>query len=137
MNKGFKLVTFNKLSDDRGNLIALEVKDEIPFDVKRVYYIYGANGDCIRGKHAHKILKQLMVCMSGSCSFLLDNGTDREVVLLNKPNQGIYIDSLVWRELSNFSKDCVVVVFASEHYDRSDYILDYEDFLRETKKNDS
>ena len=137
MSKGFKLVSFNEHSDDRGNLVALEVEQEIPFEVKRIYYIYGANNDCVRGKHAHKVLNQLIVCISGSVSFLLDNGKEKETIILNKPNTAIYIYSLVWREFSNFSKDCVIVVFASEHYDKSDYILDYNDFLEECNKNDS
>lgn len=124
------LIEFKSLGDSRGELIALESNKEIPFDVKRVYYVFGTQHGAIRGLHAHKELKQVAIAMHGSCRFILDNGETREDVILNRPDQGLLIDSCMWREMHDFSDDCVLVVLASEHYDESDYIRDYEEFVK-------
>lgn len=129
----YELLEFKIIGDERGSLVALEGNHDIPFDVKRVYYIWGTGASVIRGKHAHRRLKQVIFCLSGSCDFILDNGRDREVVSLNRPDIGLYIKSGVWREFTNFSDDCVVMVLASEHYDESDYIRDYKEFKREVE----
>ena len=105
-----------------------------PFEIKRVYYIWGTAEKVVRGKHAHKKLEQVIVCTSGSCDFILDNGREREVVRLDNPAQGLHIKNNIWREFTNFSKDCVVMVLASEHYNEEDYIRDYEMFLKEVNK---
>lgn len=126
---GYELLDFRVIGDDRGSLIALEGNHDIPFDIKRVYYIFGTEKSVIRGQHAHKKLKQVIFCLSGSCDFILDSGVKREVVSLNRPNIGLYIKNNLWREFTNFSKDCVVMVLASEHYDENDYIRDYNEFI--------
>lgn len=129
MSSFYELIDFQVHGDDNGSLVALEAGKNIPFDIKRIYYIYGTLKDVTRGKHAHKELEQVIICLSGSCDFILDNGKARETVHLDKPNRGIHIKSNVWREFTNFSADCVIMVAANMHYDTRDYIKDYDEFL--------
>lgn len=126
----YGLLNFKVRGDHTGNLVALEKGTEFPFDIKRVYYIWGTDKNAVRGKHAHKKLEQVIVCTSGSCDFILDDGNERATVHLDTPTQGLHIKSNIWREFTNFSSDCVVMVLASEHYDESDYIRDYKTFLQ-------
>lgn len=119
--------------DARGQLVALEAGKEIPFEIKRVYYIYGTLADVHRGFHAHKKLKQLMMCVSGSCKVLLDDGYERQAVPLERPYEGIFLESGMWREMYDFSKDAVLLVLASELYDPLDYIRDYNEFIKYVK----
>jgi dTDP-4-dehydrorhamnose 3,5-epimerase-like enzyme len=132
----YKLLDFKTLGDDRGSLIAIEEGYNTPFEIKRVYYIFDTKSGVERGFHAHINLKQLAITVKGSCTFVLDNGTAREEIKLDNPNQGLLIEGLIWREMKNFSPDCVLVVLASEHYDESDYIRDYDEFLK-VVQNDS
>lgn len=112
-----------------GYLVALEELSEIvPFPVQRVYYIYGVKETLRRGFHAHKKLKQLIVCVSGECYVMLDDGSTRETVHIASPSKGILIEKPLWREMFNFSQDCVLLVLASEHYTPDDYIWDYTEF---------
>jgi len=129
MQSKYELINFKTLGDDRGSLIAVEEGYNAPFDIKRVYYIFDTKQDVERGFHAHINLKQLAIVVKGSCTFILDNGTKREEIVLNNPNQGLLIEGLIWREMKDFSEDCVLVVLASEHYDENDYIRDYNKFL--------
>jgi len=128
MDKFIRWIEFPALGDDRGSLVALEANKTIPFDIKRVYYLFGTKQDVTRGLHAHRALKQVMLCVTGNCKILLDDGVSRESVVLDSPTKGLLVESLVWREMSYFSSDCVLLVIASEHYDESDYIRDYEKF---------
>ena len=116
--------------DSRGQLIAIEENNDIPFHVKRVYYIYDTNSDVTRGCHAHRSLKQLLICVHGSCKIRLDDGKESQIVLLDEPNEGIIICDTIWREMFDFSKDAVLLVLASDIYDEKDYIRDYQEFLR-------
>lgn len=118
--------------DDRGSLIALEEHHNVPFDVKRVYYIFGTQKGVRRGYHAHRDLKQLAICTSGRCKFLLDDGKHKQHIELNSPTQGLLLDGLIWREMYDFSDDCVLMVLASNYYNQQDYIRDYDTFLKET-----
>lgn len=127
----YKLLDFSIYGDHAGKLVALEKGNNLPFEVKRVYYIWDTDTEVVRGKHAHRKLEQMIVCTSGSCDFILDDGKNRETVHLDNPAQGLHIKHNIWREFTNFSKDCVVMVLASEHYDEADYIRDYNEFLRE------
>lgn len=129
-----KWIDFQSLGDERGELVALEIGMEkaVPFDIKRVYYIYRTAEGVSRGYHAHKNLKQVAISVSGQCRIVLDNGLEREDVWLNSPTRGLLIESMTWREMHNFSDDCVLLVLASEHYDESDYIRDYQEFVRNT-----
>lgn len=120
--------------DSTGSLIFLESNRSIPFEVKRIYYIYDTKDGVRRGFHAHKNLKQLAICVSGSCKILIDDGRSKSEFDLNSPDQALYIGSCVWREMFDFSPDCVLLVLASHHYDESDYIRNYEDFLEHASK---
>ena len=126
-------VNFPPLGDQRGSLVALESNITIPFDIKRVYYIFGTQEGVARGFHAHRNLKQVAVCVTGQCKIILDDGNTREEVQLDCPTRGIIIGDLIWREMHAFSKDCVLLVLASEHYDESDYIRAYSDFIHAVK----
>jgi len=132
----YKLMNFKTLGDDRGSLIAIEQGYNAPFEIKRVYYIFDTKEGVKRGFHAHKNLQQLCIAVKGKCTFVLDDGEKKEDIKLDNPNQGLYIENLIWREMKDFSKDCVLVVLASEHYDENDYIRDYDKFL-EAVENDS
>ena len=124
-----KIIKFDIFGDDRGSLVSFEENNNVPFDIKRVYYIYGTDQGIVRGKHAHKSLKQLAICVNGSCTFSLDNGRSKEEYKLSSPNQGLLIEGVIWREMSSFSPDCVLMVLADSYYDESDYIRDYDTFL--------
>lgn len=124
-----KLIDLPDLGDDRGGLVAIESNQSVPFEVKRLYYIFNTT-DRPRGFHAHIELKQLAICLKGSCRFILDDGKSKEEILLDTPLQGLYIDGIVWREMHDFSEDCVLLVLASEHFSEADYIRDYQDFLK-------
>ncbi len=128
----YDLLNFKVHGDNTGNLVALEKDVNLPFEIKRVYYIWGTAEKVVRGKHAHRKLEQVIVCISGSCDFVLDNGKERVTVHLNSPSQGLYIKHNIWREFTNFSPDCVVMVLASEHYDEADYIRNYETFIKDS-----
>lgn len=126
------LLNFDVKSDYEGKLVALEKGTDFPFAIKRVYYIWDTLKDVVRGKHSHHKLEQVIICVSGSCDFIIDNGKERQTIHLDNPAQGLYIKHNIWREFTNFSKDCVVMVLASEHYDESDYVRDYDEFLKLT-----
>ena len=125
-----KIISFNPLGDERGSLVALESNKSVPFDIKRVYYIFGTKKSVSRGFHAHLNLKQVAVCVTGSCRFILDNGKQKEEIILDSATKGLLIEDLTWREMYDFSPDCVLMVLASEYYDESDYIRDYQEFLQ-------
>jgi dTDP-4-dehydrorhamnose 3,5-epimerase-like enzyme len=127
-----KIVTydFKTSADDRGALSVVEGGRDIPFEIKRIYYIYGTGPGIRRGCHAHRSLKQVLICMNGSCKILLDDGTERQEVPMDRPDRGLFIDEMTWREMYDFSPDCVVTVLASAHYDENDYIRNYADFMQ-------
>ena len=120
------------MEDERGLLVTLEGTKSVPFNIKRVYYIFGTKEGISRGFHAHLNLKQVAVCVKGSCQFVLDNGKQRQEVILDSPTKGLLIEDLTWREMFNFSPDCVLLVLASEYYDELDYIRNYDEFLEIT-----
>ncbi len=125
---------FDPHGDERGQLIALEENHNIPFDIKRVYYMYDTGAGVRRGYHAHKCLRQILICVHGSCKILLDNGKEKKVVPLEKPYEGLFVSNAMWREMFDFSPDAVLMVLASELYDEADYIRDYDEF-RDYVKN--
>lgn len=124
-----KLLDLPSFGDERGGLVAIESEQSIPFEVKRLYYIFNT-ANKPRGFHAHIDLKQVAICLKGSCRFILDDGQHKEEVVLDSPTQGLIIEGLVWREMHDFSEDCVLLVLASEHFTEDDYIRDYGDFLK-------
>lgn len=129
--------TFQPHGDERGQLVALEEFNDIPFRIKRVYYMYDTVSDVVRGHHAHKKLQQILVCVHGSCKIRLDNGHEKKVVALEKPYEGLYVANNMWREMFDFSPDAVLMVFASELYDESDYIRNYDEFLAFVKQSEA
>ena len=125
-----KLINLPPLGDERGSLVSLESNQSIPFDIKRVYYIFGTKPGVARGFHAHKKLKQVAVCVTGKCRMTIDDGKQRKEEWLDSATKGILIEDMIWREMHDFSDDCVLLVLASEHYDESDYIRNYDEFLK-------
>ena len=125
---------FQRHGDERGMLVALEDSTDIPFAVKRVYYMYDTKEGVRRGFHAHKSLEQILISVHGSCKIHLDNGNETAEVLLDKPYEGLYVGSNMWREMYDFSPDAVLMVLASEYYEEDDYIRDYEQFLHSVGK---
>ncbi|MCU8069526.1 sugar 3,4-ketoisomerase [Shewanella sp. SM32] len=128
-----KLIPLQAHGDDRGSLIALEEGINIPFPVKRVYYLFNTKEGVRRGYHAHKTLKQVAIVVRGSCRFVLDDGKEKVEVLLDNPAKGLLIESFMWREMYDFSDDCVLMVLADQLYEESDYIRDYDDFIAYAK----
>lgn len=124
-----KLIDLKPLGDERGQLSVLEAQKNIPFPIKRVYYLTNMKSNVPRGFHAHKKLEQVAVCVAGECTMLLDDGNNKENVLLDSPCKAIRIEPMVWHEMHDFSDDCVLLVLASDHYDESDYIRNYADFI--------
>ena len=120
--------------DERGSLISLHENEEIPFEIKRIYYIYGNHLNLSRGYHAHVNLEQIAIAVNGSCNLMLDDGISKKIYKLDSPNKGVYIGKMHWREMYDFSKDCVLLVIASNNYDKNDYISDYENFLERVRQ---
>ena len=129
---------FQPHGDERGQLVAIEEYKDIPFTIKRVYYMYETEKGVVRGYHAHKSLQQILICIHGSCKVRLDNGTEQKIVLLEKPYEGLYIPNDMWREMYDFSPDAVLMVLASDYYREEDYIRNYDEFLNfiREKSND-
>lgn len=121
---------FQQHGDDRGQLIALEELRDIPFEIKRVYYVYDTAAGVRRGFHAHRTLQQILICIHGSCKVLLDDGREKKIISLEKPYEGLYVPQNIWREMYDFSTDAVLMVLASEYYEEEDYIRDYDEFLK-------
>ena len=129
-----KIIDLPKISDARGNLTFVEENRHIPFEIKRVYYLYDVPGGESRGGHAHKRLEQFIIAASGSFDVILDDGFDRKRFHLNRSYYGLYVHSMIWRELDNFSSGSVCLVLASELYDKDDYIYDYATFKKMVKQ---
>ena len=127
-----RLIDLPKIEDARGNLTFIEGNNHIPFDIKRVYYLYDVPGGSDRGAHAHKRLHQFMIAMSGSFDVLLDDGHEKKRIHLNRSYFGVYICPMMWRYLDNFSSGAVCMVLASAPYDENEYIRDYETFRQRT-----
>ena len=125
-----KIINLPSIGDNRGSLVAMETMDKIPFNIKRAYFIFDTQKNVSRGFHAHKDLQQVAVCVAGKCRMTIDDGKKREDVWLDSPNKGIFIDKYIWREMHDFSDDCVLLVLASDFYDESDYIRDYQEFMQ-------
>ena len=128
------ILSIPTIEDYRGNIAVVE-NDVLPFDIKRVYYLYDVPSSASRGGHAHKNLQQVLIALSGSFDVILKNGSETQIVTLNKPNKGLLIRSSVWRELENFSSGAVCMVMASEIFDESDYIRDFDEFEKYVNSN--
>jgi dTDP-4-dehydrorhamnose 3,5-epimerase-like enzyme len=129
MVQGCRLSLLEPRGDERGSLIALEANRDVPFDIKRVYYLFGTVAEAARGLHAHRRLEQFAVCVSGSCLMKLFDGHEEREFLLDDPRKGIFIGPMLWHEMSEFSSDAVLMVVASDHYDEADYIRSFDEFM--------
>ena len=129
-----KLIEFTQKGDERGHLVIVEGNQDIPFDIKRVFYIYGSDKNVVRGKHANYRTKFMLINVAGTSKVRVDDGTSEKVFELNRPHMGIYLPKLVWKDMYDFSEDSVLLVLASEHYDASEYIRDYDSYLEVMKK---
>lgn len=126
-----KIYKFRKNLDKYGSLVPVEANDTVPFPIKRAYYIYDVEENVRRGFHSHRELNQVLVCVSGSVKILVKTPFDEEEILLDNPTKALYIGPMIWREMFDFSKDCVLLVFADEHYDEKDYIRIYENYEKQ------
>jgi len=129
-----RIIDLPRITDARGNLTFIEGGRHVPFDIKRVYYLYDVPGGAERGAHGHRRLQQLIVAMSGSCDVILDDGSESKVFHMNRSYYGLYVTPMMWREITNFSSGAVLMVLASDYYDPADYFRDYEQFLAEARK---
>lgn len=128
-----KILEFGEFGDERGNLVVAEGGIDVPFDVKRVFYMYGSDDTVVRGQHANRITEFVLINVSGSSKVKVDNGYQTEIIELNRPRMGLYIPSMIWKDMYDFSKDSVLLVLASTHYDGNEYIRDYEEYIKEMR----
>lgn len=132
--KRYKLLSFNQLGDSRGNLIALEGMKNIPFEIKRIFYIYETDQNIIRGQHANKKSEFVLINLAGNCKVKIDDGKNKETITLNKASEGIYIDKMVWKDMYDFSKDSILLVLSNQPYDSEEYVKNYIEFKKEIEK---
>ena len=132
-----KLFQLQTHGDERGALVALEAGKNVPFLVQRVFYLFATKEGVRRGFHAHKSLKQVAIPVRGSCRFMLDDGREKIDLLLDSPKQGLYLGPLMWHEMYDFSADCVLLVLASANYDESDYLRNYDEFVKHLANGDA
>jgi len=125
-----KIIHFPSIGDKKGSLVSLESFKNVPFEIKRVYYIFGTKNGISRGFHAHRNIKQIVISIAGSCRFVLNDGINQEEIILDTPNKGLMIENLIWREMHDFSPNCILLVLASEYYEEKDYIRKYDEFLK-------
>ncbi len=135
LSEQVKILEFFDLGDERGNLVVVEGSGyDIPFDIKRVFYIYGSDNSVVRGQHANRKTEFVMINVSGRSKVKVDNGWEQKVIELNRPRMGLYMSTMVWKDMFDFSEDSVLLVLASEHYDAEEYIRNHDDFMREITK---
>lgn len=130
-----KLIEFKENGDERGHLVVVEGKSDIPFDIKRVFYIYGSDKDVIRGQHANRKTEFVLINVSGTSKVMVDDGFDKKVYNLDRPHIGIYMPTMVWKDMYDFSEDSVLLCLASEPYDKNEYIRSYDEFIKEINKD--
>ena len=134
LSEQYKLIYFKDLGDERGDLVVIEGEGmDIPFDIKRVFYMYGSDSTVVRGQHANRETEVLLVNVGGSSKVRVDNGRESEVIVLDKPGMGLYLPPMLWKDMYDFSPDSILLVLASRHYDGKEYIRDYQEYLKEMK----
>lgn len=126
-----KVLNFADLGDERGKLVVVEGARDIPFEIKRVFYIYGSDSEVIRGQHANRESEFVLINVGGTSKVRIDNGHSEAIVELNKPMMGLYIPTMVWKDMYDFSEDSILLVLASTHYDGTEYIRNYEEYKKE------
>ena len=131
VHEHFKVFEFNEMGDTRGNLVVIEGGIDVPFEIKRIFYMYGTDEEQIRGNHANRKSSFVLVNVAGSSKIRIDDGFSTAIIELNKPRMGIYIPKMIWKEMYDFSKDSVMLVISDEHYDSEEYIRNYDSYLEE------
>lgn len=134
LSEQIQILQFPDLGDERGNLVVVEGGLAVPFDIKRIFYIYGSDGEVIRGEHANLRSEFVMINVSGTSKVRVDNGRESRVIELDKPRMGLYLKSMVWKEMYDFSPDSILLVLSNEHYDPDEYIRNYADYLKRVGK---
>ena len=129
------LLQFADLGDERGKLVVIEGGQAIPFDIKRVFYIYGSDSTVVRGQHANRESEFVLINVAGKSKVRVTDGTEELIIELNRPKMGVYIPKMIWKDMYNFSEDSVLLVLASTHYDGKEYIRDYDEYIEEIKAN--
>jgi len=132
-----KLIEFSQKGDERGHLVIIEGMQNVPFDIKRVFYIYGSERDVIRGRHANRNSEFVLINVSGTSKVKVDDGTSQQIFYLDRPHIGVYIPKLVWKDMYDFSEDSVLLCLSSEHYDENEYIRDYDQYLNVMKEKEN
>ena len=128
----YQIINFNEYGDERGNLVVAEGDGiDVPFTIRRVFYMYGSDPEIVRGQHANRKTEFVLINVSGTSRVKVDNGFETEVIELNKPRMGLYLKTMLWKDMYDFSSDSILLVLASTHYDASEYIRDYDEFLKE------
>lgn len=130
-----KFIKFKQLGDERGHLVVIEGNEDVAFDIKRVFYIYGSDANVVRGQHANERTEFVLINVCGTSKVRVDDGENEKVYVLDKPHEGIYIPRMVWKDMYDFSEDSILLVLASEHYDGEEYIRDYETYKKIMKEN--
>ena len=135
LEEQYRILEFDEFGDDRGSLVVAEGGgQDIPFEIKRVFYMYGSDPTIVRGQHANRKTEFVLINVSGTSKVKVDNGVEQAVIELNRPRMGLYLKTMLWKDMYDFSPDSVLLVLASEHYDGGEYIRDYEEYLKEIKK---
>ena len=134
MGELLRKVTFPELGDERGNLVVIEGAKDVPFEIKRAFFIYGSDDTVVRGCHANRQSEFVLINVAGTSKVMVTDGDRKEIVELNHPRDGVYIPLMMWKEMYDFSPDSVLMVLASTHYDGTEYIRDYDEYLKEIKK---
>ena len=135
LEEQYKILEFDEFGDERGSLVVAEGSGkDIPFEIKRVFYMYGSDPTVVRGQHANRKTEFVLINVSGTSKVKVDNGVEQAVIELNRPRMGLYLKTMLWKDMDDFSPDSVLLVLASEHYDGEEYIRNYEEYLKEMEK---
>ena len=135
LEEQIKIIDFVERGDERGNLVVIEGENrDIPFDIKRVFYIYGSDSTVVRGQHANRRTKFVLINVAGQSKVKVDNGFETQIISLDKPRMGLFLDTMVWKDMYDFSSDSILLVLCSEHYDGSEYIRDYDAYIKEIRE---
>lgn len=135
IHEHYKILEFVERGDERGNLVVIEGEQDIPFEIKRIFYMYGTDNSMIRGSHANRKSDFVLVNVAGKTKIKVDDGFSTAVIELNKPRMGIYIPAMLWKDMYDFSEDSVLLVLSNEHYDATEYIRNYDEYLEEINRN--
>lgn len=134
--ESYKIVNFNAMGDERGHLVAIEGMNQVPFDIERIFYVYGTSDEKSRGCHANKKTQFVIISVSGSCIVSVHDGVNKKDITLDSQTKGLYLDKMVWKEMHSFSKDSVLVILCSEKYDQQEYIYDFKEYIKVVNQYD-